>query len=357
MMPPAPTARGNLDMAKWFHTRISAARERAGLSQAELAEKLGVTGATISNWENRASEPRDEQRDRALAWVQQTENGAAAGGLATTADSEVTKPAPIDAVSNSSDLTSLRQIYEHWPQSRIAEALSVSQATVSNWLRTGNVSAKYSETLLRLRTELTQQTAGKAEAPPRAPEVRTEETPYADWLRTELARQGINAVELAQRSGVHVNTILALLEGQTEKPQQRTRLRIEKALRTTGAPQPEAAAEQDTWYYINLGWTKDEIDQVPEEPGVYIIHDRLGRPAYIGVAHKGAGGIRARLRKHDELRWTSDRRVASSFSYALSARMPSGDPSQLAKALEKLLIKFMGNAILINEKDVEDIAV
>jgi len=35
--------------------------------------------------------------------------------------------------------------------------------------------------------------------------------------------------------------------------------------------------------------------------------------------------------------------------------MPSRDPSQLAKSLEKLLIKFMGNAILINERNVEDL--
>jgi len=62
-------------MAKWFHTRIREAREQSGLSQADLAEKLGVTGATISNWENRVSEPRDEQRDRAIVWVERIENG------------------------------------------------------------------------------------------------------------------------------------------------------------------------------------------------------------------------------------------------------------------------------------------
>lgn len=114
--------------------------------------------------------------------------------------------------------------------------------------------------------------------------------------------------------------------------------------------------EQDPWYYIGLDWTKDEIEQVPDESSVYMIYERLGRPAYIGVAHKGAGGIRARLRDHNQLRWTSDPKVANRFSYALSAKMPRNDPSELAKALEKLLIKFMGNAILINEKDVENIA-
>jgi hypothetical protein len=217
---------------------------------------------------------------------------------------------------------------------------------------------KYSETLSKLHEELTT-TTGEKTATPQAGGLRSDDTQYGDWLRVELDRQGINAVDLAARTGIHINTILSLLEGRTEKPQQRTRQRIEKALQSAQpagvGPAPQRPAVEDTWYYIGLQWTNEEIEQVPDEPGVYIIHDRLGRPAYIGVAHKGAGGIRARLRKHNELRWTSDRRVAYSFSYALAGRMPSSDPSQLAKSLEKLLIKFMGNAILINERDVEDL--
>jgi hypothetical protein len=35
--------------------------------------------------------------------------------------------------------------------------------------------------------------------------------------------------------------------------------------------------------------------------------------------------------------------------------MPTADATEIAKSLEKLLIKFMGNAILINERDVEDL--
>jgi hypothetical protein len=51
-----------------------------------------------------------------------------------------------------------------------------------------------------------------------------------------------------------------------------------------------------------------------------------------------------------------DRKVANSFSYAVTTRIPSEDASGLAVAIEKILIKFMGNAILINQKDVEDLA-
>lgn len=255
----------------------------------------------------------------------------------------------------------LEEIYAEWPQSRIAEVLGVSQPTISNWLRTRSIPEKHAAAVRKLQAELT----GPSSDPEQKRSVATRDEPaplsqYGEWLRAELERRQTNAVELAARTGIGINTIVALLEGRTERPQQRTRERIEKALAVTapedGAPAPIRPTEEDTWYYIGLPWTREEIDQVPDEPGVYIIHDRLGRPAYVGVAHKGAGGIRARLKKHDELRWTSDRRVASTFSYALAARMPSSDPSSLAKALEKLLIKFMGNAILINEKGVEDLA-
>ena len=63
-------------MAKWFNTRLRDAREQADLSQVELANKLGVSGPTISNWENRVSEPDDDQRERVLAWVEKLENGS-----------------------------------------------------------------------------------------------------------------------------------------------------------------------------------------------------------------------------------------------------------------------------------------
>jgi transcriptional regulator with XRE-family HTH domain len=63
-------------MAKWFHKRLQEARERAGLSQAELADKVGVTGASISNWEHRSSEPRGDQRDKVFAWIERQENGS-----------------------------------------------------------------------------------------------------------------------------------------------------------------------------------------------------------------------------------------------------------------------------------------
>lgn len=265
--------------------------------------------------------------------------------------------APRRARNDEGPLDALKAVNVYWPQSRIAEALGVSQASISNWLRTEDVPDKYAEAVRQLSDELQVTSKGRKSS---VKEAEHERSLYGDWLRNELDQRQSNAVDLAARAGIHINTILALLEGRTERPQQRTRKCIEKALQdvapSEGAPTIEGPVEQESWYYIGLPWTQDEINQVPDAPGVYIIHDRLGRPAYVGVAYKGAGGIRARLKKHNDLRWTSDQRVANSFSYAIADKIPRENPSDLAKALEKLLIKFMGNAILINERDVEDLA-
>ncbi|MAM25115.1 MAG: transcriptional regulator [Rhodobacteraceae bacterium] len=44
--------------AATFGDRVSAAREQAGLSQAELARRLGVRQSTLRGWEDDHSEPR-----------------------------------------------------------------------------------------------------------------------------------------------------------------------------------------------------------------------------------------------------------------------------------------------------------
>jgi transcriptional regulator with XRE-family HTH domain len=41
-----------------FGDRLAGAREAAGLSQKELASRLGVRGLTVEAWENDAKEPR-----------------------------------------------------------------------------------------------------------------------------------------------------------------------------------------------------------------------------------------------------------------------------------------------------------
>src|SRR6266511_1093127 len=51
-----------LDDGKDYGAQMRAARERLGLTQAQVASKVGVTGTTISNWENGKSAPEAPQR-------------------------------------------------------------------------------------------------------------------------------------------------------------------------------------------------------------------------------------------------------------------------------------------------------
>lgn len=44
--------------AATFGDRVAAAREQAGLTQKELARRLGIRTSTVRNWENDLSEPR-----------------------------------------------------------------------------------------------------------------------------------------------------------------------------------------------------------------------------------------------------------------------------------------------------------
>jgi len=46
------------DQAATFGDRIAAAREAMGMSQAQLARRMGIKTATLKNWEDDRSEPR-----------------------------------------------------------------------------------------------------------------------------------------------------------------------------------------------------------------------------------------------------------------------------------------------------------
>lgn len=61
---PRPT-RGRRSTA--FAKRLTAARLAAGLTQAQLAEKLGVSLRTLHGWENGDTEPRGKLQVQAVA--------------------------------------------------------------------------------------------------------------------------------------------------------------------------------------------------------------------------------------------------------------------------------------------------
>ncbi|WP_447860287.1 helix-turn-helix domain-containing protein [Nitrospira calida] len=62
-------------MGKRFSTRLKGAREKAGLSQAELGERFHVSQAAVHTWESGSSEPRGDTYDKVLEWIEHSENG------------------------------------------------------------------------------------------------------------------------------------------------------------------------------------------------------------------------------------------------------------------------------------------
>ena len=56
-----------MNMNGTFGDNLSKSRKKAGLSQEELAEKMGLTRQTISKWETGASVPDVEELQRLCA--------------------------------------------------------------------------------------------------------------------------------------------------------------------------------------------------------------------------------------------------------------------------------------------------
>ena len=72
------------DMAT-FGDRVAAAREMAGMSQAELARRLGVRVATLRAWENDVSEPRANRLSMMAALLVVASRSSMIAGPATMA--------------------------------------------------------------------------------------------------------------------------------------------------------------------------------------------------------------------------------------------------------------------------------
>ena len=107
---------------------------------------------------------------------------------------------------------------------------------------------------------------------------------FGAWLSKARTAAGMSKSELAEASGLSLPTIYNLESGRSANPQDETRKRIEKALKTEipKEVQKEAAEEQEI---IGLGSLKDfdpHGSDIPKLPGVYVFYDVSDRPVYIG---------------------------------------------------------------------------
>src|SRR5215208_5175244 len=140
---PMPTIVEYMDKVQRVFANLASSSEEC-LSRAELVEMVGETDYPLVRGALLATEKVETAAGRAggLA-VKRTQGNRREWGRA--ADVKARRYLDAQAGDSSSAHAAaqhLGEIYDQWPQSRIAEALSVSQATVSNWLRTGAVNSK-----------------------------------------------------------------------------------------------------------------------------------------------------------------------------------------------------------------------
>ena len=116
--------------AATFGDRVSAARDALGLSQADLARKLGIKQKTIQAWEDDVSEPRANRLQMlsgilnvSIMWLM---NGDGEGVSPPSDDAE--PAADVTAV-----LTEIRQIRSQMTQN--AERLAQAEKRLRNLLK------------------------------------------------------------------------------------------------------------------------------------------------------------------------------------------------------------------------------
>lgn len=183
------------------------------------------------------------------------------------------------------------------------------------------------------------------------------ESTYSEWLTQQMLVSKIHAINLSEKSGLSLQTINLITSGKTQNPQQSTKTKIEQALKELSNNNDQSfdseiitpPVQGDENLYLGIPFTKSDIDDSPNQMGVYVIHDHRGYPTYIG-----SGQIRSRLRNHYEKRAFSDERIATTFSYI---RINEGDSEEQKKAArnearkwENIIIKFAGESVLLNNK-------
>jgi len=298
-----------------FGTMMRQARDRLGLTQAELAEKVGVTQVTISNWEKGKSTPEGEQRARVEVVLQL--GGSAFGKKIQSA-----------------------RVRAALTQRELAKRTGFAQPTVSQW-ETGwsqpsdDAIAKLEKVLGPLRD----QPGGEDDGA----EAEGGQSAIGAWVNKLRQEKGWSVAELAAKAGLSLLAIYRIESGQTENPRKETLAKIQKALGATLEREAQEVVREDATIE-GLGELVDfdpnDLDDRPDVPGVYVLYDISKRPIYVGMSDS----IRNRLRDHSEKFWFK-RPIVETGSY-IEIR-----DAKLRRQLETLLIKFLKSSAVSQQTE------
>lgn len=303
--------------AKQLGAALKEARDRLGLTQAEVGEKVGVTGATISNWETGKSTPEGTQRS-------QVEQVLRLGGVALG-----------KRIQNARVRAALSQ-------RELAQRTGFAQPTVSQW-ETG-YSRPSNEAIAKMEQVLGPLRDDPGDGAPAA-EADTGQSAIGAWVNKVRQEKGLSVPELAAKAELSMFAIYRIESGQTENPRKETLAKIQKAL---GAALEHDAQEvtRENAAIEGVGELVDfdpnDEDDRPDVPGIYVLYDISNRPIYVGMSDN----IRKRLRDHAEKFWFK-RPIVETGSYV------EIHDATLRRQMETLLIKFLKTNAVLNKQNVE----
>jgi transcriptional regulator with XRE-family HTH domain len=232
-------------------------------------------------------------------------------------------------------------------QTGIANLLGVSPGLVTHW-KTGRtpIGAEYLKELRRIAQDTHHDVDDEEQVDS---DTGSGSQPYGEWLAEQLETlKTVSQLKLAERAVVNPLTISNLITGKTENPQKDTRHKIEEALQgfyREQKPRQEASkapALDSSKPVVGVLYNDDEIKQVPNKRGVYVIHDKRGWPTYVGK-----GNLLTELKLHHDKKWAT-REAANKFSYAIVDH----DPDEI----ETIIIKFMADSLLVNKNKKVSVA-
>lgn len=277
--------------------RIRDARERRGISQREMAKRMGVGQAYVSYWENGRYLPSVEQ----LHLLEQV--------LGTS----------------------------------IADAESLAAAAAAPRLEHGR--RKKTQSALVEHQPQTPAPKHRASKPKTAEAVADPvQSHYGVWLNEHMIERGVKAAQLAAASGVSVPAIYNILSGRSGNPQSATRKALEAALGARPSAEIEksdAAAAAIEGIGSLTDFDPHDEEALPTCGGVYVFYDVSDRPIYVGES----GTIRKRVMSHGEKFWFK-RPIVETASYIKI------EHAKLRRQVEQVLIRFLKTNAVINKLGV-----
>jgi transcriptional regulator with XRE-family HTH domain len=168
---------------------------------------------------------------------------------------------------------------------------------------------------------------------------------FGVWLGQARVGKGWSVPELAKRAHVSMPTVYAIEAGRIANPRDQTRRKLESALGQT--MDAEVAAEVERQASVEgigelVDFNPHDADDIPAEPGVYVLYDISQRPIYVG---QGAS-IRTRLKDHEQKFWFK-RPIVETGAYVVVR------DDGFRQQIESLLIRFLKSNAVLNKQNVD----